>query len=594
MMPSSNHKLPPESFDARFVAVIRCVLAVAALLVLTIAPESRLSFPGMAHLVLALYFAYSILLYTVTHRWHSSLPVSIEPWFDVGWAAALTVLSSDPSDIFAGFLFFTILVTAFQWGRAPGFRLARVVAILILSLGMGLGYSDANTGIRYTLMGAAAMEMWGYLAASFSKHALRHKRRLALLKEISRLSNPRFSSDHTLRMVAEQLRAFYDADACLLITPDPCRPEYQLRRAERQSTTHTGRGEVLPIASPHLLLAWPEQDAVIFSGRHWFWRRCFPKASAEVIDLRRGARRPSVERHSEAVATILDAMAFVTVPLSSPDLHGGRLYITAGRRGVFDQDDVEFLLLVIDHTIPVLQNIKLVDQLASDAADAERQRIALDFHDRVIQPYIGLQMVLEVIRQKLGLADADITHDIDCLLDLTRDELAQLRRLVQGLKNGGERVSDLGSAIQRFGRKFMAATGIQVRVDVRGEPHVNDRLAAEIFHIVTEGLSNIRRHTLATTASITLTQENSQLSIEIRNDGAEGETFEPFTPRSITERALALGGQVRVERQNQTHAAVIAKIPLEEQSYAFRRRQCANLPREPFHTEGPACSPVSE
>jgi signal transduction histidine kinase len=291
---------------------------------------------------------------------------------------------------------------------------------------------------------------------------------------------------------------------------------------------------------------------------------------------------------------MLDAMAFVTVPLSSPGLHGGRLYMTAGRRGVFDQEDVAFLLLVIDHTMPVLQNIKPVDQLASDAADAERQRIALDFHDWVIQPYIGLQMVLEAIRQKLGLGDADITHDIDCLLDLTKDELAQLRHLVQGLKNRGERVGDLGSAIQRFGRKFMAATGIQVRVDVHGEPHVNDRLAAEIFHIVTEGLSNIRRHTLATTASITLAQENSQLSIQIRNDGVEGETFEPFTPRSITERTVALGEQIRVERQNQTHAAVIAEIPLEEHSHAFRRRQGASLPREPFHTEGPARSSVSE
>jgi hypothetical protein len=150
MMPSSNHKLPAESFDARFVAVIRCVLAAAALLVLTLAPESRLSFPGMAHLALVLYFAYSILLCAAAHWWHSTLSATIEPWFDVGWAAALTVLSSDPSDIFAGFLFFAILVTVFQWGRAPGFRLARVVAILILSLGMGLGYSDANPGIRST------------------------------------------------------------------------------------------------------------------------------------------------------------------------------------------------------------------------------------------------------------------------------------------------------------------------------------------------------------------------------------------------------------------------------------------------------------
>jgi hypothetical protein len=74
--------------------------------------------------------------------------------------------------------------------------------------------------------------------------------------------------------------------------------------------------------------------------------------------------------------------------------------------GAFDQADVEFLLLVFDHTTPMLQNITLVDQLASDAADAERQRIALDFHDRVTQPYIGLEKVSRTRRLPIVCASA--------------------------------------------------------------------------------------------------------------------------------------------------------------------------------------------
>jgi signal transduction histidine kinase len=249
---------------------------------------------------------------------------------------------------------------------------------------------------------------------------------------------------------------------------------------------------------------------------------------------------------------------------------------------------------VIDQTMPMLQNIKLVDQLASDAADAERRRIALNFHDRVIQPYIGLRMGLEAIRQKLGREDADITHDIDWLLDLTKDEISQLRQLVQGLKNGGERVEGLLLAIRRYGCKFTTATGIQVQVDVHGALHVNDHLATEVFHIVAEGLSNIRRHTLANTASITLRQEHGHLSVQIGNDGLEGETFTPFLPRSITERTAALGGQVCVVRQSQTHVAVIVEIPLEDQSPALGQWQGASVPREPAHAEGSAPAPASE
>jgi signal transduction histidine kinase len=548
----------------------------------------------MARLFLVLYLAYSALLYTAAHWWHSNQLATIEPWFDVGWAVALAVLSSDPRDIFAAFLLFTILTSAFHWGSMPRSRLARVAAILILSFGVGLGYGDADIDIRYGLIGAAAMGMWGYLAVPFSKQECRHTQRLALLKDISRLSNRRFSVDHTLGTVAKRLCAFYDADACLLITPHPCRMEYQLRRTERQHPDRVVRTEALPTALTQLLLSWREQDAVIFSGRRSFWQRCFPKASTEVLDLEQGTQRAADGRRSEAVAAMLEAMAFITVPFSTPDLRGGRLYMTAGRQGVFAKEDVEFLLLVIDHTMPALQNIKLVDQLASDAADAERQRIALDFHDRAIQPYIGLQMGLEAIRQKLGQGSADIMHDVTWLLDLTMDELAQLRHLVQGLKNGGERVGGLVLAIQRFGCKFTAATGIQVRVDVQGEPHINDRLATEVFHIVAEGLSNIRRHTLAATASIGLIQETSYLSVQICNDGLEGEIFEPFTPRSITERAVALGGQVRVERQSQTHVMVIVEIPMEEQAHALRRWQDAGVPHAPPQAEGSAHTPVSE
>ena len=561
-MPSANDKSPPVSFDAGFVAAIRCILAAVVLLVLTLDPEAGLSFPGMAHLVLVLYVIYSILLPTAARWWHLTLSATIEPWLDVGWAVTLTVLSSDPSDILAGFLFFAILVTAFQWGLAPGFRLARVVAIVILSLRMALGYSDADAGTRYALMGAAAMGMWGYMAACFRKQERRHKRCLALLKDVSRRSNPRLGIDHTLGMIAERLRAFYDADTCLLITPDPCRIGYQLRRAERRAPDSAVRAEILPAELTRLLLAWSDQDAVVFSERHWFWQRYHPMTSAEVIDLRRGTRLAADEKLSDAVAAMLDAVAFITVPLPSTDLRRGRLYITDGKRGAFDPVDVEFLPLVFEHLSPLLQNITLADQLASDAAEAERRRIALDVHDGVIQPYIGLQMGLEAVRHKLRMGSADVIRDLDCLLHLTQDQLVQLRHVVQGLKSGGERIDGLVPAIRRFGLKFTAATGIQVQVEVNGELHINDCLAAEVFHIVAEGLSNIRRHTQATTASIALIQENGYLSVQIRNDGVEGEAFMPFTPRSITERTMALGGEVRVERQSPTHVAVIAEIPL--------------------------------
>jgi signal transduction histidine kinase len=100
-----------------------------------------------------------------------------------------------------------------------------------------------------------------------------------------------------------------------------------------------------------------------------------------------------------------------------------------------------------------------------------------------------------------------------------------------------------------------------VDVEAAADLHCNDRLAAEVFQMVAEGLSNIRRHTQATQAKIGLLRRNGYLVLRVENEGAPVTSPELFTPRSITERAAALGGQVLVERTDEG-TAVVVEIPL--------------------------------
>jgi signal transduction histidine kinase len=99
-------------------------------------------------------------------------------------------------------------------------------------------------------------------------------------------------------------------------------------------------------------------------------------------------------------------------------------------------------------------------------------------------------------------------------------------------------------------------------VRVQGELNVNDRLAAEVFQLVNEGLSNVRRHTNAKQAIIRLERIDSQISLSIENDNPNGNRFQSFTPRSITERATALGGEADVRRNQEGHTVVSVMIPV--------------------------------
>jgi hypothetical protein len=97
------------------------------------------------------------------------------------------------------------------------------------------------------------------------------------------------------------IRGVLAAAALLVLALDPVahlsfRLGYQLRRAERRNPNSAVRAEILPVELTRLLFAWPDREAVVFSERHWVWQRCHPMASAEVIDLRRGARRAADEQ----------------------------------------------------------------------------------------------------------------------------------------------------------------------------------------------------------------------------------------------------------------------------------------------------------
>jgi signal transduction histidine kinase len=100
-----------------------------------------------------------------------------------------------------------------------------------------------------------------------------------------------------------------------------------------------------------------------------------------------------------------------------------------------------------------------------------------------------------------------------------------------------------------------------VQVEAASDLYINDRLVAEVFQMIVEGLSNIRRHTQAGCASIGLTRQNDCLILRIANDGADAVPTR-FIPRSIAERAAALGGQVRVEHIAGGGTQVTVEIPL--------------------------------
>lgn len=544
---------------------MRLMLAAAALLVIFLDPSERDGSLKLTYIALALYTIYSAAILFLSVRRSDLIPTRHMHWFDMVWFLGLISLSSGTSSIFFSYFFFAILVASFGWGYTAGLRLTLVSAFLILLV----GFLTAPPGFELyrLLLRPIQLLILGYLISRWGgfKINLRDRlQRLQLLKDVTVLCNPRFGIDRTINTILESLRSFYDADSVLLLIPaERNKDSYQVYRARRGIYSAGLTPPVISAEAADLFLLPFPNHAVIHQKDG--------SEQTSLFDIKTRKFVPGDATVSSRVESALETANYVSVPVHNRHEPMGRLYL-CGSQNHFDNLAMDFVLQLLDHIAPLMENIRLVDSLASDAAEQERHRIARDIHDSVIQPYVGLQLGIAALAQKLRAGNTDVLANVEELLELTNQELVEMRLYVWGLKASEDRRDVLLPAIHRFVTRFASVTGIHVDVMTRGKVEVNDRLAAELFQIVAEGLSNVRRHALCNEARVEIDCEPGRLQLQIKNrrPGEAGDLNRAgnhneqtlFTPRSISERAALFGGETRVSIDENNYTVVNVAIPL--------------------------------
>ena len=80
--------------------------------------------------------------------------------------------------------------------------------------------------------------------------------------------------------------------------------------------------------------------------------------------------------------------------------------------------------------------------------------------------------------------------------------------------------------------------------------------------MIEEGLSNIRRHSSSSVARVAITRENSDVILRLTNQRQRELNGVSFVPRSIADRAAALGGKTVVYTDKNDDTVVSVQIPL--------------------------------
>lgn len=539
--------------DVRMMSAMRLTLAGSALLIIWFDPSKPDPFPPATYATILLYTLYSLVIYVASVRRARHVPFRFLHWIDLAWYVLLISLSGGLNSPFFFFFFFAILTASFGRGFYWGLRVTLISVLLFSIVSYLIPHPQGNFELNRFLLRYVCLLVIGYMIAYWSGTEIKLRNRLRLLKEVSLLSNPRFGIDQTIQSIIESLRGFYNADTCLLVfskTSNGGGP-YYLHRADRvEKKKHQKPTEMTQETAWMLLLDSPTQAAI-------YRKRAREKTI--LYDLKTGRLTETV-RESSTLFNAFEGKSCLTVPVYIRNQMLGRLYVVDAKSS-FDYAEIDFVLQVIKQVIPVLENIRLVDRLASEAAEQERRKIGQDIHDSVIQPYIGLQFGLSAVKQKLTSGNTDVMNEISDLLDLTEGEIQELRDYVGGLRRGESSRDAFLPAVQHFAAKFSEATGLRVEINSADDLRIYDRLAAELFQMIEEGLSNIRRHSRSSYAKVGISRENGDLILQLRNDSRKGLEVSTFTPRSIVDRATALGGKTVVYADN-NETVVSVHIPL--------------------------------
>jgi signal transduction histidine kinase len=553
-------------FEMRMVSMIRFVLAFFALFIVFLHPTEPVRFIFQTYLALIFYTLYSATIYIFAHYEKQIIKpfFKYSHWADALWCLLLIYLTNGTSSIFYFFLFFVILNASFSNGYLTGLKVTLVSAVGLTLI----GFSENEFELGGFLLRITCLIALGYLMSFRGGYEIRTGRRLSLLRDISMLSNPRFGINRTIDLNLELLRSFYEADGCLLIMKDAETDDYIFRRSYRNNPETAMQPCSLSPQFTQNFFSLPENYAVIYQKRKYpFFARL---KRLYVFNLPDRKSRPEKAETFDVIAEKLDANSFLTVPVYYRKVPSGRIFVFSRRFCLFDQTDLDFLLQAVNQLTAIIENIQLVDHLASNAAEQELKKIVRDIHDSIIQSYIGLQIGIDSLVQ-ISNEKEDIKHKdskkkkilkdhIDRLGKLGEKGMEDLRKYVHGLSHGIGSEGGLMPAINRYSEKFTKATGINVEIRVEDKIQITDPLAAEIFQIITEALSNVRRHTDSPSAFIEVVTGKDKITLAIGNNKNDN-AYINFSPQSIAERVESLGGFLQIEQPDKK-TVIRLEIPL--------------------------------
>lgn len=211
---------------------------------------------------------------------------------------------------------------------------------------------------------------------------------------------------------------------------------------------------------------------------------------------------------------------------------------------------------------------EVLEQRAAQASDLERQRIAGDLHDGVVQTLAGVSYSLGAVAQRVkALGSPQVSQAIADAGNTTRRSIVQLRTLIFDIYPPSLRHAGLGPAL----RDLLAplnAQGLTPELTFPTHLTVSGEVEDMLYRSAQEAIRNVVKHAGTGRVDVLVEATADRVSLQVRD---EGRGFVPLTGdqldghfglRMLNERAARLGGLLKVDSVLGQGTVVKVEVPV--------------------------------
>lgn len=197
------------------------------------------------------------------------------------------------------------------------------------------------------------------------------------------------------------------------------------------------------------------------------------------------------------------------------------------------------------------------------AQERERTRIARELHDEVGQNLTALAMLLTRLADS---SDEDMARRLRAARESTLGTVDDVRRIARQLRP--DLLDELGltAALATLCERMSESTGMRIVRELPADlPSLSPEVQTVLYRVAQEGLTNVARHAQAQEARLLLrTDAEQRIVLHVVDDGIGvrgGAAQSRGGIRGMRERALLIGGELRVEAPDDGGTVLTLAVP---------------------------------